>query len=493
MEQQLGFCTTSDGISIAYAMVGDGPPLVYATGWPGHLSSEWEKPHSRELLEELAQGVTLIRYDMRGSGLSDRDPGELSFENWLLDLEAVVDHLEVESFPLLSLGFLAGPITIAYAAAHQDRVTHLILSESFARGSELTTPERAKTLVDFISLYGRPDMLGNTDLGTEDLQKFQDVTKIANQAASVEVQAEVARTMFSLDVTTEVEKISMPVLVMHGHDSQVVPFALGRNLAASIPHSKFVPFEKSVSTPWLRQDEIITEIRRFLDVEVQPRPRATRPAASDAQATPSTERGNVERKLAAILSADVVGYSRMMGEDEEATVNALAESRSLVERAVRKHDGRIVDFVGDNFMAEFPNAAGAMRCALDVREDHAEARVRYRMGVHLGDVRVEGDRLFGPAVNIAARLQEAAPAGDIFISDVIRQQIRGTLKTPTQYIRQSVFKNIEGLVPTFRVLHSGERPRRVVRAWFSVDLVYLAVGAAVVAALAVAAVLLRHW
>ena len=177
MDQRLGFCTTSDGISIAYSTLGDGPPLVYATGWPGHLSSEWEKPHSREFLEELAQGVTLIRYDMRGSGLSDRDPGELSFENWLLDLEGVVDHLEVESFPLLSLGFLAGPIAIAYAAAHQERVTHLILSEGFARGRELTTAERARTLVDFISLYGPPNTVDSTDLVTEDLQKFQDVTK----------------------------------------------------------------------------------------------------------------------------------------------------------------------------------------------------------------------------------------------------------------------------------------------------------------------------
>ncbi len=118
MEQELGFCTTSDGVSIAYATIGDGPPLVYANGFPGHLSSEWEKPHAREMLENLAQGFTLIRYDMRGSGLSEREPGELSFENWILDLEAVVDNLKLESFPLLSLGFLAGPIAIGYAAAH---------------------------------------------------------------------------------------------------------------------------------------------------------------------------------------------------------------------------------------------------------------------------------------------------------------------------------------------------------------------------------------
>ncbi len=113
MEQEIGFCTTSDGVSIAYATLGEGTPLVYATGWPGHLSLEMEMPHSRELIEELARGVKLIRYDMRASGLSEPDPGELSFDTCVLDLEAVVDHLKLDSFALLSLGFLAGPIALA--------------------------------------------------------------------------------------------------------------------------------------------------------------------------------------------------------------------------------------------------------------------------------------------------------------------------------------------------------------------------------------------
>ena len=283
MEQELGFCTTSDGVSIAYATVGDGPPLVYATGLPGDLSSEWEVRHSRELIEDLAQGFTLIRYDMRGSGLSDREPGELSFDNWILDLEAVVDHLHLEGFPLLSLGFLAGPICIAYAAAHPERVSHLIMSEAYIRGEDLGTPEQAKAMVDFTALYGIPVTVGTTEMSADDLKKFQDVTKIQKQGASLEVQAQVLRTLLEVDVSSAVEKISMPTLIMHSHESQSFPFRLGRDLAAAIPQAKFVPFEEPISAPWIKQERITTEIRRFLGVEVESKPKPTPEAAGMTQ------------------------------------------------------------------------------------------------------------------------------------------------------------------------------------------------------------------
>ena len=107
MEQQIRFCTASDGVSIAYATVGDGPPLVYVTGWPTHLEMEWGKPFSRAFLEALAEGSTLFRYDMRGSGLSDQDVSDFSIESLTRDLEAVVDHQKLERFALASLGSLA--------------------------------------------------------------------------------------------------------------------------------------------------------------------------------------------------------------------------------------------------------------------------------------------------------------------------------------------------------------------------------------------------
>ena len=127
MEQEIGFCTTSDGVSIAYATLGVGPPLVYVTGWPGHLGLEWDKPVAREFLEELAAGVTLIRYDMRGSGLSDRDVTEISLDAWVNDLRAVIQGLQLNRVSLLSLGQLAGPSP----SPTQRRIRSRWLSSSF--------------------------------------------------------------------------------------------------------------------------------------------------------------------------------------------------------------------------------------------------------------------------------------------------------------------------------------------------------------------------
>jgi class 3 adenylate cyclase len=134
-----------------------------------------------------------------------------------------------------------------------------------------------------------------------------------------------------------------------------------------------------------------------------------------------------ERKLAAILSADVVGYSRLMAEDEAATVHGIAESEQRIRELAREHDGRVVDFTGDNFLAEFTTTVRAVECALEIQREHApERRIRWRIGLHVGDVRIEGERIFGSGINVAARLEPLAETGGICVSGVVREQLRGT-------------------------------------------------------------------
>jgi class 3 adenylate cyclase len=130
-----------------------------------------------------------------------------------------------------------------------------------------------------------------------------------------------------------------------------------------------------------------------------------------------------ERKLAAILSADVFGYSRLMAEDEEATVRTIRAYREQVETLVREHRGRLADFSGDNFLAEFPAALDAVACAIDIQRVLRarneglpdDRKMQFRIGAHLGDVRVEGERIYGDGVNIAARLEGLAEPGGICI------------------------------------------------------------------------------
>ncbi len=137
----------------------------------------------------------------------------------------------------------------------------------------------------------------------------------------------------------------------------------------------------------------------------------------------------IERKLAAILSADAVGYSRLMAEDEAATIRTLGAYREQIGALVREHRGRVVDTPGDNVLAEFPTALDAVRCAVEVqgvlRARNAnlptERRMDFRIGLHMGDVSVEGERIYGDGVNIAARLERLAEAGGVCISATVHE------------------------------------------------------------------------
>jgi TolB-like protein/class 3 adenylate cyclase/Tfp pilus assembly protein PilF len=202
----------------------------------------------------------------------------------------------------------------------------------------------------------------------------------------------------------------------------------------------------------------------------------------------------VERRLAAILSADVVGYSRLMSQDEADTIRILGAYRDEIGLLVRQHRGRVVDTVGDSLLAEFPTATDAVECAVEVQRIvgvrnvalPAERRMEFRIGIHLGEVRVDGDRIYGDGVNIAARLEGLAEAGGICISRTVHEQIEGKLDLRCEDLGEQSLKNIPKPVRVFRVEMAAatappETPRRSLRrAVLATGLVVL-LGAAAVA------------
>jgi DNA-binding winged helix-turn-helix (wHTH) protein len=138
--QEIRFCTTDDGVRLAYAEMGAGPPLVKVANWLSHLDYDWETVVWRHWLTELSRRHRLVRYDERGCGLSDWDVSDLSFDAWVRDLETVVDAAHLDRFPLLGIS-QGGPVAVAYAVRHPERVSHLVLLGAFARGRR----KRAKT------------------------------------------------------------------------------------------------------------------------------------------------------------------------------------------------------------------------------------------------------------------------------------------------------------------------------------------------------------
>jgi adenylate cyclase len=165
----------------------------------------------------------------------------------------------------------------------------------------------------------------------------------------------------------------------------------------------------------------------------------------------SEEAHKTERRLAAILSADVVGYSRMMAADEAATVAAVKRCRELIDAHVREHHGRIVDAPGDNVLAEFPSAVEAVQCAVEVQRELAESQMKFRIGIHVGDVILDDGKIYGDGVNIAARLEALATPGGICLSREVHDQIRGKLDIDCEDIGEQQVKNIPRAVRVLRV------------------------------------------
>jgi adenylate cyclase len=179
----------------------------------------------------------------------------------------------------------------------------------------------------------------------------------------------------------------------------------------------------------------------------------------------------LERKLAAILSADVVGYSRLMAEDEAATIRTLTDYREAIAMLVRQHRGRVVDSPGDNLLAEFPTALDAVHGAIEIQrvlqarnaDLPTERKMEFRVGIHLGDVAVEGERIYGDGVNIAARLEGLAEPGGICVSATVHEQVRNKLEVAYEDLGDRAIKNIPDQVRVYRVQLAGVRsqlPRR---------------------------------
>src|SRR5215467_5334219 len=174
----------------------------------------------------------------------------------------------------------------------------------------------------------------------------------------------------------------------------------------------------------------------------------------------------MERKLTAILCADVHGYSRLMGEDEEATIRNLLAQRRIIDRLIEQHHGRFVNSAGDSVLAEFAGAVNAVECAVQIqtalKAEKADVplsrRMEFRIGINLGDVVVEGGEIYGDGVNVAARLESIAEPGSIYISASIHEQISNKLALGYEDLGEQHVKNIAKPVRVFRVLPNGTTP-----------------------------------
>ena len=253
MKQHIRFCTAQDGVRVAFAVAGDGPPIVRVNNWFTHLDHDWVNPVWRHWSEELAKNRKLIRYDPRGSGLSDRDIGGVTLDALVSDLEAVADALELRRFPLIGL-CQGGAVAIAYAARHPERVSHLVLYDSYLHGAFVGNAgdklaQQARTFAQMIELgWGRKvgafrELFASLLMPDATDQQKAWIGELQRLSASPDMACRLWNAFNSFDVRAEATRVRAPALVFHVRGDAMVPFEAGRRLAAALPNARFVPLE----------------------------------------------------------------------------------------------------------------------------------------------------------------------------------------------------------------------------------------------------------
>jgi pimeloyl-ACP methyl ester carboxylesterase len=253
-DQHIRFCTSRDGTRIAYATCGTGPPLVWVQHWIHHLNLDWDNPLWRPWLALLTRRHTLIRYDWRGCGLSDRDRVDFSVDNFVDDLEAVTAAMGFERFALFGMSGAGGGIAMSYAVRHPERVTRLILHGCHIMGRwagsptiervqegdmrlkvyELGWPNETPAYGQFFTALHMPDSTAAQMRAYNDM--LRETTSPANAIGLL-------KTFWEVDLRRRVQQVRCPTLVLHARGDSVIPFDEGRKVAALIPRARFMPLD----------------------------------------------------------------------------------------------------------------------------------------------------------------------------------------------------------------------------------------------------------
>ena len=434
MEPRIQYAKTADGVSIAFWTIGEGEPIVDMGTPPfSHIQMEWQLPEIRLWYERFAARHQFVRFDGRGTGLSDRDLSAYSLDGLLLDLEAVVDRLRLEQFTLFG-AINAGLPAIAFAARHPQRVPQLILWCAYARGSEFFDDSGTQALRVVLDkdwpMFTEAAAQSRFGWSEGDLAgRFAELIRAAVEPV---MQRTLMDTLHEVDVTDLLPDVNARTLVLQRKDRGP---DVARRIAARIPNSHLVLFEGGSGAPYLADADIIwSVIAEFLGDEVGPWPSSgAEPPAPGAFRT--------------VLFTDLVGSTSMMqrlGDDKGRAV--LREHERITREALKAHGGTEVKTMGDGFMACFSSATGALECAVALQRAFAEwnadvgaalappqgaassaptEAIRVRIGLNAGEPIAEDEDLFGTAVILAARIAAKAEGGEILASNVVRELVAG--------------------------------------------------------------------
>ena len=425
MEPRIQYAKTADGVSIAFWTLGEGMPVMHMPALPwSHIQLEWQNPGWRRWYEWLAEKGKLVRYDGRGSGLSDRNVADYSVDAHMLDLQAVVERLGVQRFVLVS-AYTACPVAIAYAARHPEAVSQLVLwcPSAWEAGAQWPTQAFRALLQGDWELY--TEALAHTVLGWSTGEEAHRHAAYMRECATAEAARAIFRALLEFDVTAVLSQVRSPTLILQRRQVPAVGMGgveVAKGLASGIPDARLALLEGASVLPWVGDMEaVLAATDEFLgDSELAPA--GAEPAAAGAFRT--------------VLFTDLADSTSMMQRLGDAKGRAvLREHERITRQALKAHGGTEVKTMGDGFMACFSSATGALECAIAMQRAFAEwnadvgaqglAPLHVRIGLNAGEPIAEEEDLFGTAVILAARVAAHAEGGEILASDVVRQLVAG--------------------------------------------------------------------
>ena len=384
-------------------------------GSSGHLELALEYPATRRFFERLASFSRLVVYDKRGQGLSDRPDHPPTLEESMDDLRAVIDAAGLRRPAIFGISE-GGPMALLFAASQPDRVSSLVLYGTYARVLQAPDYEFGfeSDDVDGVIQLFREDWGGPVGVhlwapSVADDEAFCDWwARFLRSGTSPRGAMELIRLYEQIDVRHALPAIEAPTLVLHKSGDLLVPHMHGEYLADHIPGARYVELPGADHLPFTEDaDALLDEVEEFV------------------VGTRSTRQP--ERRLATVLFTDIVGSTDRAASVGDRRWRDVTEMHDgLVRKALARHRGQEIKTMGDGFLASFDGPARAIRCAQAIVSEADRIGVQVRAGVHTGECDVVGNDLAGLAVNIGARVGALAEAGEVLVSQTVKDLVVGS-------------------------------------------------------------------
>jgi class 3 adenylate cyclase/pimeloyl-ACP methyl ester carboxylesterase len=424
MLPRIQYAQSEDRVSIAFWSIGEGVPIVimYPPGF-SNIQYEWEVPEARSCYENVAEWATVIRFDHRNNGLSERNVADVSVDAYERDLVGVLDRLDLPRVHIFA-GTDCGKVAIQFAASHPDRVASLTLFRTNpARGTSAAAPgwtSLAPLIDKNWPLF--TDLLATAINGLEDGAQTARIARYLRESVTAEEFQSANEALAGADVQHLLTEVKCPVLVLHRMDTPFFAIDRARQLVATIPDARLSVLPGKSPFAW---DQAVVDTCRSFILDV---------AAAENRARFGLRSGNAFRT---ILFTDIERHGdllRTLG--DHVGRQLLREHERITREALKAHGGSEVKSMGDGFLASFGSAQRALECAIALqRALHAEALggemeglpngLRVRVGINAGEPIAEDDDLFGTAVIAAARVAALAEGGEILVANVVRELVAG--------------------------------------------------------------------